>query len=289
MTHDDEFIGRLEQYLDDYLGQTPLPDGVRNSVRAQVPRTGQVRSFPGSLPVFGGMSRFAQMATVAAVAVAAVGLALALSTRTQTGAPTATPSPTPTLPPAVLGASGTRAFPGTFITNFQPALRLTIDTVVDLDCPSPTGCWGSVDVNEPDWIDLEFGTLHGAEIDIIRMEKVFDPALPGVLIDPPEDLAAWVAALPATAKLHPPTSVVIGGLPAIRFDVASAGELQLGPIGVRTDSQAGIGPRGLRITLLRVSGHLIVITEWLGPQHSEGGGRAVLDGLQPLVDSIHWS
>ena len=43
MTRDDDFIGQLEGYLDEYEGQTPLPDAVRDAVRASLPTTKQMQ------------------------------------------------------------------------------------------------------------------------------------------------------------------------------------------------------------------------------------------------------
>ena len=41
MTHNDEFIGQLESYLDEYEGSTPLPEDVRDAIRAELPLTRQ--------------------------------------------------------------------------------------------------------------------------------------------------------------------------------------------------------------------------------------------------------
>ena len=41
MTRDDDFIGQLEGYLDQYEGSTPLPDEVRDAIRAELPSTQQ--------------------------------------------------------------------------------------------------------------------------------------------------------------------------------------------------------------------------------------------------------
>ncbi len=41
MTRNDDFIGQLESYLDDYQGNTPLPDDVRDAIRAELPSTHQ--------------------------------------------------------------------------------------------------------------------------------------------------------------------------------------------------------------------------------------------------------
>lgn len=47
MTRDDEFIGRLRGYLDEYEGLTPLPEAVRDAVRAQLPTTKQIGPVSG--------------------------------------------------------------------------------------------------------------------------------------------------------------------------------------------------------------------------------------------------
>ena len=42
MTREDDFIGQLEGYLEQYEGMTPLPDPVRHALRAQLPITKQL-------------------------------------------------------------------------------------------------------------------------------------------------------------------------------------------------------------------------------------------------------
>ena len=43
MNRDDDFIGRLEDYLESFDGVTPLPARVRDAIHADLPRTRQVR------------------------------------------------------------------------------------------------------------------------------------------------------------------------------------------------------------------------------------------------------
>lgn len=72
MTRDDDFIGQLEDYLDDYQGSTPLPENVRDAVRAQLPSIQQRPAWwPGwRVPE---MNSFAKLSVAAAVvAVAAI-------------------------------------------------------------------------------------------------------------------------------------------------------------------------------------------------------------------------
>ncbi len=47
MTRNDQFIERLEAYLDEHEGITPLPDAVSDAVRGRLPKTRQDRPFAG--------------------------------------------------------------------------------------------------------------------------------------------------------------------------------------------------------------------------------------------------
>jgi hypothetical protein len=102
MTREDDFIGHLEAYLDEYEGMTPLPDAVRNAIRAQLPTTRQIGPMTGlmrDLNMSMKMSAPVRYGLVAAVAVAAVVLGAALLSGGQnTGDPD---SPTP-MPSAIL-------------------------------------------------------------------------------------------------------------------------------------------------------------------------------------------
>jgi hypothetical protein len=94
MTRTDDFIGRLETYLDEHEGVTPLPDAVRDAIRAELPRTKQA----GSLR---GLARFKHMSTTMryGIAAAVIGLAALIGFsffNNQVGLPTdATPTPKP--------------------------------------------------------------------------------------------------------------------------------------------------------------------------------------------------
>lgn len=104
MTHSDEFIERLENYLDEYEGVTPLPDAVRHAIRAELPRTKQ--SGPPR-----GLSRFLSM-TLQLPASARYGLAAAvvlaaaligasfLGRDGSVGGPSASPSSSPSSIPS---------------------------------------------------------------------------------------------------------------------------------------------------------------------------------------------
>jgi len=240
-------------------------------------------------PIFGTIVATTMLVAACSASPAASGPGASASPLIATPAPTATTA-APSAAVQVLAAGGQGAVPGTYRTAFEPPLlTLTIDReVVKLNCDPSAQCFGGIDANKAGWLDLEFGAANGSEIDVIRLDKVYDPTAPASVIDPPSDLAAWLEALPGTAVLDPPKAVEIGGLPATEFDVKTPGEMQFGPMADPADGQAGIGPSAVRISLVIVAGHLVIISEWLGPENTARNAQAALDSLQPLVDSIVW-
>ncbi len=108
MNRDDDFIGRLEDYLETFDGVTPLPDRVRDALRADLPRTRQVRPVRGTGRMTDMISRAstgARWGMVAAVVVAAVVLGAAVinygrvSPGVGSAPATASPSPSPSVSP----------------------------------------------------------------------------------------------------------------------------------------------------------------------------------------------
>jgi hypothetical protein len=244
-------------------------------------------------------TRLASTLAAAAVVVILVGVALnAVSGPIVGNHPT--PSPTATSSVAVaLPNGGQPLFPGTYSSQFTPALTFTVGDVVDLDCAAGFTCRGAVDANSAGWIDLEFGTLHGSEIIVIRLDQVYDPSSPTNLIAPPQDISAWLSALqvenastyhsvPGFAVFQPAKSVIIGGLPALQFDLKTPGNIQFGPMPDDPASQAGIGPNAMRVTFVTVHGHLVLISEWLASKNTVHDGPAALESLRSLVESISW-
>ncbi len=149
MTHNDDFIERLENYLDEYEGITPLPDAVRDAIRAELPRTKQIG--PG-----GGPSRFLSM-TLSLSPTARYGLAAAIvlaaaliganflgrdgSIGGPSASPTPTASPSPTSVPTSAqpwdlldAASGADLAPGEYYLDL-PAYPARIGFEV------PEGWW----------------------------------------------------------------------------------------------------------------------------------------------------
>ena len=114
MNRDDEFIAQVEDYLETFEGVVPLPDRVRDAVRADLPRTRQVR--PGRAPerildMISRSSPAARWGAVAAIVAAAVALGAVFAGNARNmpavgaapGGPAATPVASPS---ATAGADG---------------------------------------------------------------------------------------------------------------------------------------------------------------------------------------
>ena len=112
MTRDNDFIGQLEGYLDEYEGNTPLPSGVRDAIRAELPSTRQGAAPWGPtryIPVSNNVKLGLVAAAVVALAIIGVGL---LRPGMNFGNPTPTVTPTP----AALPSAGPLA-PGTYLMS----------------------------------------------------------------------------------------------------------------------------------------------------------------------------
>ena len=114
MTREDEFIGQLEAYLDDYEGFTPLPDTVRDAVRAELPKTKQIGSrWPPMtfLNLTMGVHPATKYGLLAAVVMAVAVLGVVFVYRgSNVGGPDATPTPRP----PGMGTPGSELDAGTY-------------------------------------------------------------------------------------------------------------------------------------------------------------------------------
>ena len=289
----------IDKVLDDWFIEGPerIADWVVDEALLTIERTPQARGvmrLPRRLIVFGPLRLAGAAAAVVAVVAIGAGL-LVTSSQPQIGAatasPNATPQPTPSIAitaspsltpvtsPTALPGENVFVFPGTYVPKFTPSLRLTIDdAVVTIGCsPGEPNCHGQVDTNLPAWLGIEFGPPQ-FDIQIFRVDKVNDPRNPGKVINPPSNLASWMASRPGVSIVSAATSTMVGGLPATQIDITTDRDVSFGPIpGVR-DIGFGLG-RGSspRMFVLQVQGHPVVI--------SLNGDFA---SLQPLVDSIVW-
>ena len=291
----------LAAWLDE--GPSALPEPTRRAISVNTRTTTQRRP-PIWMPQRRtSMNTYARWAVAAIAIVLAVGGAayflapaggqvggppIASPTSSPTPSPRATASPLPTVAPSpspsILG-NGEFVYPGTYIPAFDPRLTFTIDREVQHHCAPGFQCRGSIDVNQPAWLALEFGQPR-IEIDFVRVDKVNDPAHAGRLMDPPGDLAGWIASRPGLTVSTPPKTVTVGGLPATQVDVTvGAKDVSLGPIPGETAIGLGLGAQSTdRCIVVAVGGHQVLIT-----LSAQDPFAASMVELQPLVDSIVWN
>jgi hypothetical protein len=281
-------------------GPTTLPEPTRRAIAVATRTTDPSRRpfwIPLRRPMMNTYARLAVAAVAIVIAVGGAAYLLAPAGKVG-GPPTASPSPsaspsarasaTPTAtsaPSPTLLAQQGFVYPGRYVATFQPSLTFTIDREVQHHCAPNFQCRGSIDVNQAAWLGLEFGQPR-IEMNIFRVDKVNDPAHPGNLIDPPADLATWIATRPGVTVVNPPKAVTVGGLAGTQVDVKGGSkDVTFGPIAGVTDFGMGLGAGSTsRYFVVMVQGHQVLIT--LG---SQDPFLASMAELQPLVDSIVWN
>jgi hypothetical protein len=106
MTRNDDFIGQLEAYLEEYEGSTSLPEHVRGAIRAELPSTHQRPAWwpTRRFPEMNSMMKLS-LAAAAVVVAALLGYNYVVAPNIggpQLGDPVPTPEPTPTPVPSAL-------------------------------------------------------------------------------------------------------------------------------------------------------------------------------------------
>jgi hypothetical protein len=150
MTSNDGFIGRLESYLDEYEGVTPLPDAVRDAIRAELPntkQTGPVRGLSRIKTMTFQIPAPARYGLAAAAIAAAVAIGANVFSQGGTGGPSATPTATP-----AQSASGPMSLVDSPTPDNLPAGDYFIDLPAypaRIDFELPAGWWHYWDGSEP--------------------------------------------------------------------------------------------------------------------------------------------
>jgi hypothetical protein len=291
MTRDEDFIGQLEGYLDEYEGLTPLPDAISNAVRAQLPKTRQIG------PVWGPMRylnmsfslprpvRYGLVAVVVVLAAIGVGALLPRITGRPTATPTASPTPSQT-PPELM--AGERLKPGTY--------SLSVLGLVNATLTVPDG-WAaydhaSVNKNGPD--DARITAVIFWDTD--PHARVYaDPChWSSGFVQPPvgptiDDLATALADQPDRGDAMP-IDVSIDGYLGRMIELSVPSDISFADCDggqFRTwEGRYHQGPGQIdQIYILDVGGHTLVIDTFFMPATSEAD-RAE---RQAIVDSIQLS
>jgi hypothetical protein len=285
----------LAAWLDE--GPTALPEPTRRAIAVTTRTTTQRRHplwVPRGRPLMNTYARWAVAAIAIVLAIGGAAYVLAPAGGQIGGPPTTSPSPsasTSVIVPATPAATASSTpfqlakegfvYPGRWAPAFEPAFTFAVNREVEHNCAPGFACRGSIDVNLPGWLGLEFGEPR-IEVNIVRVDKVNDPATPGALIDPPADLAGWLASRPGVT-VDAQKAVQVGGLAATQLDVRTGDQdVSFGPIPGVTDIGLGLGANWTaRLFVVPVDGRQVVII-----LHAEDGS---LYELQPLVDSIVWN
>jgi len=276
----------LAAWLDE--GPARLPEATRRAIAVTTRTTTQRRHplwMPRGRPLMNTYARWAVAAIAVVLAIGGAAYFLAPAGGQVGGPPNATPSATssptalPSASAAILASEGF-VYPGTYVPAFDPGLTFTIDREVQHNCAPGSVCGGTIDANFPGWLDIEFG-MPRIEVHVVRVDKVNDPAKPGAVIDPPADLAAWLASRPGVT-VNARKAVQVGGLAATQLDIRTGDkDLVFGPIPGVADPTLGLGAnRTVRLFVVPVDGrHVLIMLV------AEDGS---VTELQPLVDSIVW-
>jgi len=284
MTREDDFIGQLEGYLDEYQGLTPLPEGIRDAVRAQLPKTRQIGSLAGPMRYLDMMSKPLQFTIAAAAVVLAVVIGINFLSGPDVGnnpEPTASPTPTPT------GDGGPTALPpfegpleaGTYSLGTSFPVGITFEV--------PEG-WRSCSAGEVDQCVTLYGETAVGVTFLIVDNVVADPCGPiNQLLDPPvgpsvDDLVTAISNLEgfeATAA----TDVTVDGFSGKQFTVTAPEVEGCGATWVVADRTNGVGPAEVNeMRILDVDGVRVVISGSHFPEASE----EQLSALDTVIASI---
>jgi hypothetical protein len=281
MTREDDFIGQLEDYLEEYQGMTPLPNAVRDAIRAELPRTKQIGPISGlmrNLNMTMQVPPAARYGLVAASIVAAVLVGAAVFGGPSTGVGTPTPTATPR--PLPLGE-----------TNLQPGTYRLTSAGLNALITVPAG-----------WRNFgQWGVNGGSSDDMFILfwpypddfnEVYTDPCnWSTTIIDPPvgptvDDLANALAAQAMRGDAVP-TAVTIDGYEGKYLEMSVPTDMDLASCDEgEFRSWAGRyhqGPGQIdRVYILDVDGQRRVLTV----NYMPGASEAELAELQAIVDSI---
>ena len=279
MTRDDDFIGQLEGYLDEYEGFTPLPAAVRDAIHAELPTAKQIgliwpiRRFPIM------NSNVVRFGIAAAAVVLAVILGVNFLSQPNVGdapEPTATTSPEAQATPSELPFNGSLAA-GSYSLGPSFPVGLTFDV--------PEG-WESCSSGALEQCVMREGETPIGVAFLIIENVVADPCGSPAELDPPvgpsvDDLVTAISnfeGFEATAA----TDITVDGFQGRQFTV-TAPEIEGCKTWATVNGTNGVGPGEINeMRILDVNGVRVVITAAHFPEASADQ----LSALNSIIASI---
>jgi hypothetical protein len=288
MTRKDEFIGTLEAYLDEYEGPTPLPDAIRDAVRAELPAIKQIGASAGPMRYLStsmSMPAPARYGLVAAVVVVAAALGAAFFTRAGgTGAiPTPTPTPTAQVPALIEPNSGSGRSRALAAGSYYVDRPFPVHLIFDV--PQGMNVWAYTAAGSQVNVTMGNGELSFEIVDNISADpctsQMLDPPL-GPSVDDLVTALSNMAGFQATAV----TDITIDGFLGKQLTLTAPGSdprCESLLTWKTTTRQNGVGPGEVNeVTILDVDGVRLLISIAYQPSTP----TAAVSHLQAVVESL---
>lgn len=286
MTREDEFIGKLEGYLDEYEGLTPLPDAIRDALRAEIPTTRQIGSIPGPMKYLSAsmsMPAPARYGLVAAVVVVAAALGAAFFTRAGGTGAISTPTPTPgaaTLIEATSGSIDSRALAaGSYYVDRPFPVHLTFDVPQGMNVWAYTAAGSQVNLYNGER-ELSFEIVDNVSADPCT-NQMLDPP-----VGPSTDALITALGNMAGFEASDATDVTVDGFQGKQLTLTAPDNpppCQSMLTWQTTVRQNGVGPSEVNeVTILDVEGVRLLICIAYPPSTP----TAAVSRLQAIVDSL---
>ncbi|HXF82095.1 MAG TPA: hypothetical protein VNN19_05025 [bacterium] len=319
MIRDDDFTKQLETYLDEYEGMTPLPDDIRDSVRAAIPHTKQAAPDTGPsryLRMTLNVPPVARYGLAAAAVIAAVLVGASMFAGglfdTLGGGPSRQPGASPS-------AFATPRAGATSLLQAEedadgnlPAGDYYVD---DPDLPGridfqlPSGWWYYYDGPRPDDSathavlvnSFDSGAANGSAwgLAFTTVSRIrVDPCDPAEKVDGPATVDGLVEAFSAWSEFPVTTveDIMVSGFPAKRVEITRAETISCRvpslfetPSGYRFEPQfASTEPLVNQFTFVEVGGSVLTIwtTDYPGRNDFEVSGGASPDPQAHVQDQV---
>jgi hypothetical protein len=282
MTREDQFIGQLEAYLDDYEGVTALPDAIRDAVRAEIPSIRQIG--PGrvrSLNLGGRIPLSAWYGLVAAAVVTVVIVSAALFGLGQNVGNEQAPTPPPPQATLISPSSNVEAArplaPGSYYVDSPFPVQLTFDV------PQGFRAWAYTAAGSQ--LNLE---ADGGEVSFEIVDNLAADPCTRAMLDPPvgptvDDLVTALSNLPGF-EATPATDVTVDGFQGMQLTLTAPVDASCAMLTWKTTTrQNGVGPGETNeVRIVDVNGVRLLICVAFPPETP----AAAQSNLRAVADSV---